>query len=324
MPESSPRVVVTGAAGYIGSRLVADLQASHPDWKVAALDNFYRGDVREIGDVVVEEVDIRDREAIEGVLDGADAVVHLAAISGVDDCEDDPDLAHDVNVLGTQRVAWSCRQTGAAMLFPFSMAVLGDPQEFPITVDHARDPLNWYGRTKSLSERAIEGYAAGAFPAIQFMISNLYGHHEIDGRRISKGTVINFFVERALAGEPLTVYEPGTQSRNFVHVSDVARALARGVEHALDLQAAGETGSRAYEVATEDVLSVRRVADVVQAAVAEQTGREPPIKLVENPRADETLVSEFAVDTTAIREELGWSPEWTVEDAVAQLVADGV
>jgi len=322
--SEAPRVVVTGAAGYIGSRLVADLQAAHPDWELAALDNFYLGDVREIGDVVVEEVDIREPAALEAALDGADAVVHLAAISGVDDCEADPDLAHETNVVGTERVAWFCRQTGAAMLFPFSMAVLGDPHEFPITVDHPRDPLNWYGRTKYLSERDIQGYAEGAFPAIQFMISNLYGHHRVDGRRISKGTVINFFVERALAGEPLTVYEPGTQSRNFVHVSDVARALARGVEHALDLRAAGETGSREYTVGTDDVLSVHRVAELVQSAVAAETGAEPPIELVENPRADETLVPEFAVDTTATRATLGWSPQRTVADAVADLVTDGV
>jgi len=319
-----PHVAVTGAAGYIGSRLVADLTERHPDWTVTALDNFYLGDVERIGDVTVRDVDIRDRDALEETLAGADAVCHLAAISGVDDCEEHADRAYEVNVQGTDNVAWFCRKTGAAMLFPFSMAVLGDPHDFPITTDHPRDPLNWYGRTKYVSERAIEGFADGAFPAIQFMIANLYGDHRIGDRRVSKGTVINFFVDRALSGETLTVYEPGTQSRNFVHVTDVARAFRLGVERALERVAAGETGTWKYEIASDEDPSVRGVADLVADAVERETGERPPVELVENPREGETLVGDFAVETTAAEEDLGWAPERTVPESVADLVARGL
>ena len=324
MADATPptHVAVTGAAGYIGSRLVGDLREAHPDWEVTALDNFYRGEIEQIRDVPVQDVDVRDRDALEATLADADAVCHLAAISGVDDCEDNQDLAYEVNVQGTDNVAWFCRKTGAAMLFPFSMAVIGDPQDFPITTDHPRDPMNWYGRTKALNERAIEGFANGAFPAIQFMISNLYGDHRVDGRRITKGTVINFFVDRALAGEALTVYEPGTQSRNFVHVTDVARAFRLGVETAIDRRAAGQTGTWKYEVATDEDPSVQRVAELVQDVVAAETGAEPPIELVENPRGNETLVSDFAVDTEAIETDLGWTPQRTVRESVETLVVE--
>ncbi|MDB2294288.1 NAD-dependent epimerase/dehydratase family protein, partial [Halorubrum ezzemoulense] len=206
----TPTIAVTGAAGYIGSRVIVEFQEAYPDWELIAIDNQYRGQVDSIGDVDIEHVDVRNRDRLEDALAGADVVCHLAAISGVDDCDKNPDLAYEVNVTGTNNVAWFCRKTGAALAFPFSMAVLGDPEEFPITADQPRDPLNWYGRTKLLGERSIESFADGAFPAHLFLKSNLYGEHEVDGTTVGKPTVINFFVNRALAGETLTVYEPGT------------------------------------------------------------------------------------------------------------------
>jgi len=311
-------IALTGAAGYIGSRVLAELEAQHPDWEITAIDNFYLGDVRSVGDVDIEHVDIRNRDRLEEALDGADIVMHLAAISGVDDCEEKQDLAYEANVQGTNNVAWFCHKTDAAMVFPFSMAVLGDPHEFPITVDHPRDPMNWYGHTKLLGERAIEEFADGAFPAHQFMISNLYGGHEIEGREISKGTVINFFLSRAMAGETLTVYEPGTQCRNFVHVTDVARAYLRSAERLVEQLDAGDTGVEKYEIASDEYPGVEEVAELVQSVAAEH-GHEVDVELVENPRAgEETLVSEFPVDTTAAWERLGWERQYDVESVVRE------
>jgi nucleoside-diphosphate-sugar epimerase len=319
--SNRPTVAVTGAAGYIGSRVVSELQAAHPEWAITALDNFYLGQVREVGDCTIEHVDIRNRDRLEAALDGADIVLHLAAISGVDDCDENPDLAYEVNVVGTTNVAWFCRKTGAGMVFPFSMAVLGDPREFPITVDHPRDPMNWYGRTKLFGERAIEDFADGAFPAHLFMISNLYGTHEVDGTQVSKATVTNFFVERALAGETVTVYEPGTQARNYVHVKDVARAYVLSTEQLLGQADEGESGVERYEVASDEDPSVMALAETVRDVARAERGIDADIELVENPRAgDETLVEEFAIDTSVTQDRLGWTPERSVEASVRQLL----
>ncbi|MFC5972290.1 NAD-dependent epimerase/dehydratase family protein [Halomarina salina] len=320
--SDAPHVAVTGAAGYIGSRLVADLQREHPDWELTALDNFYLGQVRRIGDLDIDHADIRHREELEEALDGADVVVHLAALSGVPDCDENPDRAYEVNVQGTENVAWFCRKTGAALAFPFSMAVIGDPTEFPITTDLDRDPLNWYGRTKVLNETAIEWYADGAFPAHEFMVANLYGEHDIDGTTVSKGTVINFFVNRALAGETLTVYEPGSQSRNFVHVKDVARAFGKSVERLVEQHEAGETGVEKYEVATDEDPGVRDVAETVQRIAREERDLDPDIEMVENPRSGETLVDSFPVDWSAAREQLGWEPQESVESSIRSLLGE--
>jgi UDP-glucose 4-epimerase len=318
--DGEPTIAVTGAAGYIGSRVVDRLQATQPEWDITALDNFYRGQIDSIGDVEIEHADIRNRSRLEETLEGSDVVLHLAAVSGVDDCEENPDLTYEVNVQGTNNVAWFCRKTGAGLTFPFSMAVLGDPETFPITVDLPRDPMNWYGRTKLLGEQAIDSFAEGAFPAHLLLKSNLYGEHEIDGTVISKPTVINFFIERVKAGDPLTVYEPGTQSRNFINVKDVARAYVRSTERLLDQLIAGKTGARGYEIAGERDSSVMAIADMVQRIARDELGIDPEVMLVENPRSAETLVEQFAVDTTRAREELGWRPNHTVEESIRELL----
>lgn len=320
--SSSPTVAVTGAAGYIGSRVVHKLRTQHPDWTIRGLDNYYRSIIREIDGVSIEHVDVRDRERLEATLKGADIVMHLAAISGVEDCATHSELAYEVNVQGTENVAWFCRKHGAGLVFPYSMAVIGDPQEFPITIDHPRDPLNWYGRSKLLGERSVETFAEHAFPAHQYMISNAYGRHVLDEQVVSKGTVINFFVNRALSGEPLTVYEPGTQSRNFLHVKDIARAYVRSAERMTDQLAADETGTWKYELASDEDPSVRTVAEIVRQIAATEGDIDVDVELVENPREDETLVEEFTVDSTRARRDLGWTVENSVEGDVRTLLQE--
>jgi UDP-glucose 4-epimerase len=316
----TPTIAVTGAAGYIGSRVLVEFQQAHPEWELIALDNQYNGQIGSAGDVDINYVDIRNRDRLEETLSGADIVIHLAAVSGVDDCEENADLAYEVNVTGTNNVAWFCQKAGAAMAFPFSMAVLGDPESFPITVDQPRDPLNWYGRTKWIGERAVESYADGSFPAHLFMKSNLYGEHVVDGKVVSKPTVINFFVNRALAGETVTVYEPGTQARNFIHVTDVARVYVRSAERLLEQLQAGTTGTETYEIASDEDLSVMRIAETVRDVAAAERDLNVNIKLVENPRTGETMVEEFSVDTSKAREQLGWGVRAVVEDSIRELL----
>jgi len=313
-------IAVTGAAGYIGSRVVRLFRDHHPEWEIKALDNFYLGDVRQIGDVAVEHVDIRNRDRLDEALDGADIVCHLAAVSGVDDCESNPDLAYEVNVTGTSNVAWWCRKTGAGLVFPFSMAVLGDPDQFPITADLPRAPMNWYGRTKLLGEHLIEDMAEGAFPAHLLLKSNLYGEHSIGGERISKGTVINYFVDCVFDHDPLTVYEPGTQARNYIHVDDVARVYLRCAERLRKQLADGVTGVERFEVASEEDLGVMSVAETVQQIAAEELDRDIDVTLVENPRGNETLVDEFPVDISRTEAVLGWNPTHTVAESVRKLL----
>jgi UDP-glucose 4-epimerase len=312
-------VAVTGAAGYIGSRVVWQLRNEHPDWEITALDNFYLGEVPEIAGVTVQDIDIRNRERLRSALSGSDVVIHLAAISGVDDCTENPDLAYEVNAVGTMNVAWFCRQTETPLAFPFSMAVVGDPTDFPIHVELPRDPLNWYGETKVIGERVIETMAEASFPAHLFMISNLYGSHTVGALDVSKATVINFFVDRVLAEQPITVYEPGSQSRNFVHVKDVANAFCLSAER---LAAQPDPGARKFEIATDEDPSILEVGQTVQRLAAERRDIDVELEMVPNPRANETLVERFDVSTEGIEAALAWQPTRSVEESIEALLTE--
>jgi nucleoside-diphosphate-sugar epimerase len=315
-------VGITGAAGYIGGRVVYELQSAHPDWEIVAADNFYRGTTRQVGDVEIRHLDIRNRNELESTFGGVDILLHLAAVSGVDDCDNNPQQTYETNVVGTDHVAKLCYEEEIGLVFPASMAILGDPEPFPITLGQARDPLNWYARTKVLGERAIEEFAPDNFPAHVLVKSNLYGEYTLNGETVSKGTVINFFVGRAVNEETLTVYQPGTQARNFIHVIDVARAYVRSAERLQEQLDAGETGVDHYMIASDEDPGVGTVAEMVQRIAEETVGLSPDIELVENPRSGETMVDQFSVDTSKTHVELGWGPRHTVEDTIRRQIVD--
>jgi nucleoside-diphosphate-sugar epimerase len=132
--------------------------------------------------------------------------------------------------------------------------------------------------------------------------------------------VTNFFVDRALAGATLTVYEPGTQSRNFVHVKDVAGAYVRSAERMLEQLAAGETGVEKYEIASDEDPSVMTLAEWVADIAAEERGIDADIERIENPRGNETLVEDFDVDTGRTREQLDWQVDHSVAESIRDLL----
>jgi len=217
--EIGMKVGVTGAGGYVGAGLCGRLMDKGHE--VVMLDNFYNAQVKNIHGNKVIWADIMDRNEMETILKDCDVVIHLAAISGVANCDAMPDKAYEVNIAGTSNITWVCRKYNIDLIFPSSMAVVGNPVELPIKSTHPRNPLNIYGLTKWTGEEIIKTLSKGKFNALVFMKTNIYGEYELDGKKITKRTVINIFVNKALKGEPLTVHKPGTQTRDFIHVLDV-------------------------------------------------------------------------------------------------------
>jgi UDP-glucose 4-epimerase len=116
------------------------------------------------------------------------------------------------------------------------------------------------------------------------------------------------------------VYEPGTQARNFIHVNDVAKAYVRSAERLLGQLDCGSTGTETYEIASNEEMSVMSVAKIVRDTAAAEFGITVDIELVENPRAGETMVEEFCVDTSKARDQLGWELTGSVRKSVSKLL----
>lgn len=301
------KIAVTGAGGYVGAGLSAKLMKKGHE--VIMLDNFYNSQVSDIGGVEIIWADVRDRCEVEQIIKRCDVVVHLAAISGVVDCEKYPDKAYDVNVTGTSNIAWICRKHGIDLIFPSSMAVVGNPKQLPIKADHPRDPLNVYGFTKVAGEKIVETFSKNSFNALVFVKSNLYGEYWLDGKKISKRTVINIFVDKARKGENLTVHKPGTQARDFIHVLDVIDAYLLAIENIPE-------GFNILTLASGECLSVLDIAKLVK----DNSPSPIEIDLVENPRKNETHTENFEVDTEDIRKLLGFKAKRSVEGEIKSLL----
>jgi len=126
-------------------------------------------------------------------------------------------------------------------------------------------------------------------------------------------------------GRWLGRHSPSTnlgRRRNFVHVVDIARTYVRSAERLLEQLKRGTTGTETYEIASEEDMSVMTIAEIVQKIIREERNINVNINLVDNPRAGETMVKEFMVDTSVARDRLGWEPKEQVEETVRKEVAE--
>ncbi|MBU7016133.1 MAG: GDP-mannose 4,6-dehydratase, partial [Theionarchaea archaeon] len=198
--------------------------------------------------------------------------------------------------------------------FATSFGTMGDPQYFPIDENHPRNPMHWYGQTKYEGEKIVEEASLNNFPSYLLIKSNVYGIHIIDTTPVFKPTVINKFVESAKANNPISIYEPGTQARNFLHVKDAAHAYVLAVSKILK----AELHAESFCIATPEAVSVKNLAEKV-VSIAQEYDFSPSIKMVKNPRT-ETLVEDFSIDTSKAEKVLGYTPHYTIEKAVREML----
>ena len=224
------KVVVTGGAGFIGANLCRELVSRPSVGRVVALDDLSTGSAANLAGTGAELVEgsILDRNLLEDVVDGADAVVHLAARPSVPRSLADPFATHEVNATGTVRVLEACRRHRTQLVAASSSSVYGSVTALPKHEGLPTRPLSPYAASKLATESYVLSYGhAFGLPALAFRFFNVYGPLQPAGHAYA--AVVPSFVDAALHGRPLTVFGDGHQTRDFTYVGTVARVLADAV-----------------------------------------------------------------------------------------------
>lgn len=224
------RVAVTGGAGFIGANLVARLVALGAE--VAVLDDLSTGvkaNLAGIDGVEFREGSILDDGDLDAALDGADAVVHLAARASVPRSLADPEASHAANATGTVKVLEAARRAGGPhVVVASSSSVYGANPVLPKSEDLPPMPLSPYAASKLATEAYALAYGASfGLDVLALRFFNVFGPFQPAGHAYA--AVVPAFLDAALAGRPLTVHGDGRQTRDFTYVGTVVGVLADAV-----------------------------------------------------------------------------------------------
>jgi len=228
MDLKDSKILVIGGAGFTGSHIV-DLLTLEPVREIVVLDNFVRGTKKNLQKSAQDERvkiingSIAEMELLNDVMEDADYVFHLAAL-WLGECVHKPRAAMEVNVVGTYNVAEAAQKAGVKkVVYSSSASVYGDALFIPMTEEHPFNNRTMYGATKIAGEqffRAIYEQHKSNYVGLRYM--NIYGP-----RMDYKGTYVSVIMkvlDKIDAGQPPVVFGDGSQSYDFIHVDDVARA----------------------------------------------------------------------------------------------------
>jgi nucleoside-diphosphate-sugar epimerase len=309
-PESvaGRRVAVTGGAGRLGRRLVAGLVRAgaesvtvlthrQPMWWPADLDadrvRCVTGSVLNLGTLC-------------RAFEGCSVVFHLAGRTRADESTGAAVAYLRVNGMGTAKVAVACRrQQVDALIYASTSHVYGIPQTLPVPEDHPLVPMSPYAASKVAGEAALHGYGVvSGVPTTIARLSNLYGAN------VGDDTVLGRALEQVVAGQPIRLRNL-TAVRDFLFVDDAVEALLRLVP-----QSPAPLPVRVVNVGPGTGTSVLEAAELL-ADIAREYGFGAAAVEPSHLRPVER-VSELVLDTTRLRQLLGWAPETSLRTGLSR------
>src|SRR6201997_5055130 len=225
------RVLVTGGGGFIGSNLVRGLLERGDEVRV--LDNFSTGSRENLAglDVEVVEGELRSYERVHNAIRGCEVVFHLGALGSVPRSVQDPLTSNAVNVEGTLNVLLAARDEDVRrVVFSSSASVYGSSAKLPAAEDAPPDPISPYGVAKLAAERYCVSFARvyESFESVVLRYFNVFGPRQSPRSQYAAG--VPLFITAIAAGEQVTIFGDGEQSRDFTYVANVVDANVRAAD----------------------------------------------------------------------------------------------
>ena len=306
-------VLITGAAGFIGSAVTRLLADTWPESRLMLLDNLsYAGHRANLEGLLQRpgvcfvEGDITDAAVVASLMQEARVCVNIAAQTHVDRSIHGPEIFTHTNVLGTQTLLEAARQAGIDKFVQVSTdEVYGSlPLEAVgerFTEDSPLDPSSPYAASKAAADLlALSYFKTWGFPVCITRCSNNYGPRQFPEK------LIPLFIRNALAESPVPVYGDGLNVRDWIHVDDHARALLRVIQ-------TGEPG-RVYNVGADN----EQPNLAITRAILDLTGKpQSLIRFVDDRLGHDRR---YAIDSTRIRTELGWQPTMAFHEGLRATV----
>ena len=298
------KILVTGGCGYIGSALLPKLLTR--GYEVRLLDKFIFGHeplaaVLDHPKLEVQRGDFRQTGTVIEAMKDVDAVIHLGAIVGDPACAQDARYTTEVNLMGTRTVAEVAKSFGVnRMIFASTCSVYGASEE--ILDEHSTlNPVSLYACTKIAAEQLLMKMTDEHFTPVFLRFGTLYGF----SGRTRFDLAVNIMTATAVVDGQINVYG-GDQWRPFLHVDDAALAVATVLDAPLS-----RVGGQIFNVGSnEQNYRIREVGQIIQEL-------NPHARLICHESADD--LRNYRVDFSKINRILGFAPQWTLEEGVAQV-----
>lgn len=307
------RVLVTGAAGFIGSHLTDELLERGDE--VIGVDNFNSyydpaikrrnlDRARSMDRFTLHETDICDEPAVQQLFDQVrpDVVVHLAARAGVRPSLQDPNLYHRVNVIGGQHILDACRAYKPShLVFASSSSVYGGSTAIPFCEnDPVMTPVSPYAATKRMNE-----LQAHVYQHVYGVRTTLLRFFTVYGPRQRPDMAIHKFTKMILAGDPIPMFGDGSSQRDYTYIDDIIQGVVRAVDTPFDYEI--------FNLGESHTTTLRELITLIER----HTGKEAVID--QQPMQPGDVEATYA-NVDHAREKLGYAPRTSMDDGIARFV----